>query len=287
MSRIIFPVLFGTFNLVYWATYLNREPVIKRGYLSKMSCHAPKLQDSHTFSDGHQGESDSYMFFRSHKACLLKTLSYNIVSCLVNEGMPKNQEVWVPPRKHYLLPVMGECGKLWFYRAHAVLDVCSVLFSYRFKPFFPFQTLQGFEEDDEEHIHIQQWALTEGRLKVTLLECSSFYNCSLLESLCDHFTTITKSEAASRLLIFGSYDREANIHCTLELSSGVWEEKQRSSIKMIHKHIAMLSKIMTFNGYVGRKFKESSDFKKVSGHDISVGNYENNCITLEFIVLIK
>ncbi|XP_036915568.1 PDZ domain-containing protein 8 [Sturnira hondurensis] len=78
----------------------------------------------------------------------------------------------------------------------------------RFKPFFPFQTLQGFEEDEEEHIHIQQWALTEGRLKVTLLECS-------------------------RLLIFGSYDREANIHCTLELSSGVWEEKQRSSIKTV------------------------------------------------------
>lgn len=77
----------------------------------------------------------------------------------------------------------------------------------RFKPFFPFQTLQGFE-DEEEHIHIQQWALTEGRLKVTLLECS-------------------------RLLIFGSYDREANIHCTLELSSSVWEEKQRSSIKTV------------------------------------------------------
>lgn len=78
----------------------------------------------------------------------------------------------------------------------------------RFKPFFPFQTLQGFEEEEEEHIHIQQWALTEGRLKVTLLECS-------------------------RLLIFGSYDREANVHCTLELSSSVWEEKQRSSIKTV------------------------------------------------------
>lgn len=29
MSRIMFPVLFGSFNLVYWATYLNREPNIK------------------------------------------------------------------------------------------------------------------------------------------------------------------------------------------------------------------------------------------------------------------
>uniref|UniRef100_A0A3Q3GTN1 Gamma-aminobutyric acid receptor subunit alpha-2 n=1 Tax=Labrus bergylta TaxID=56723 RepID=A0A3Q3GTN1_9LABR len=29
MSRILFPVLFGSFNLVYWATYLNKKPMIK------------------------------------------------------------------------------------------------------------------------------------------------------------------------------------------------------------------------------------------------------------------
>lgn len=38
--------------------------------------------------------------------------------------------------------------------------------------------MQEFEED-EELIHIQQWALTEGRLKVTLLECSRYGLCFL------------------------------------------------------------------------------------------------------------
>ncbi|XP_036593056.1 PDZ domain-containing protein 8 isoform X2 [Trichosurus vulpecula] len=76
----------------------------------------------------------------------------------------------------------------------------------RFKPFFPFQVAQTTKEENEHHLYIQQFGLTEGRLKITLLECS-------------------------RLLILGSYERETNIHCTLELSSGVWEEKQRSSIK--------------------------------------------------------
>lgn len=38
MSRIMFPVLFGTFNLVYWATYLNREPVIKDMVPSNQWC---------------------------------------------------------------------------------------------------------------------------------------------------------------------------------------------------------------------------------------------------------
>ncbi|NXN97763.1 PDZD8 protein, partial [Rhinopomastus cyanomelas] len=75
----------------------------------------------------------------------------------------------------------------------------------RFKPFFPCQVLPPDEYEDRE-LRIQDLLLTEGRLKVTLVECS-------------------------RLLIFGSYDREMNVHCTLELSSNVWEEKSRSSIK--------------------------------------------------------
>lgn len=29
IARIAFPLLFGTFNLVYWATYLNKKPKIQ------------------------------------------------------------------------------------------------------------------------------------------------------------------------------------------------------------------------------------------------------------------
>ncbi|XP_009873621.1 PREDICTED: PDZ domain-containing protein 8, partial [Apaloderma vittatum] len=75
----------------------------------------------------------------------------------------------------------------------------------RFKPFFPFQALPPDEYEDRD-LCIQDFLLTEGRLKVTLIECT-------------------------RLLMFGSYDRETNVHCTMELSSNVWEEKSRSSIK--------------------------------------------------------
>ncbi|NWY62877.1 PDZD8 protein, partial [Chionis minor] len=75
----------------------------------------------------------------------------------------------------------------------------------RFKPFFPFQVLPPDEYEDRD-LCIQDFLLTEGRLKVTLIECT-------------------------RLLMFGSYERETNVHCTMELSSNVWEEKSRSSIK--------------------------------------------------------
>ncbi|XP_054688144.1 PDZ domain-containing protein 8 [Grus americana] len=75
----------------------------------------------------------------------------------------------------------------------------------RFKPFFPFQALPPDEYEDRD-LCIQDFLLTEGRLKVTLIECT-------------------------RLLMFGSYERETNVHCTMELSSNVWEEKSRSSIK--------------------------------------------------------
>ncbi|XP_001377292.3 PDZ domain-containing protein 8 isoform X2 [Monodelphis domestica] len=74
----------------------------------------------------------------------------------------------------------------------------------RFKPFFPYE----MTEESEEILYIQQYGLKEGRLKISLLECS-------------------------RLMIFGSYEREANIHCTLELSSSIWEEKQRTSVKVV------------------------------------------------------
>ncbi|NXE79266.1 PDZD8 protein, partial [Cochlearius cochlearius] len=75
----------------------------------------------------------------------------------------------------------------------------------RYDPFFPFQVLPPDEYEDRD-LSIQDFLLTEGRLKVTLIECT-------------------------RLLMFGSYERETNVHCTMELSSNVWEEKSRSSIK--------------------------------------------------------
>ncbi|XP_066478309.1 PDZ domain-containing protein 8 [Tiliqua scincoides] len=75
----------------------------------------------------------------------------------------------------------------------------------RFKPFFPFQVVPHDEYKDR-NLNIQNFSLTEGRLKVSLMECT-------------------------RLLIFGSYEREIPIHCLFELSEKVWEEKPRTSVK--------------------------------------------------------
>ncbi|XP_048406942.1 PDZ domain-containing protein 8 [Stegostoma tigrinum] len=76
----------------------------------------------------------------------------------------------------------------------------------RYKPFFPYQvqTVDAANCD----LYMQDVNIVEGRLKVTVVECS-------------------------RLFILGSYDRTEHIHCTLELSTKIWKEKPRSSIKTV------------------------------------------------------
>ncbi|KAM4636163.1 PDZ domain-containing protein 8 [Discoglossus pictus] len=76
----------------------------------------------------------------------------------------------------------------------------------RYKPFFPFQVLPPAVDLEDRDLSLQDMGLAEGRLKVSLIDCG-------------------------RLLIFGSYDQEMPIHCTLELGSSPWKEKTRSSIK--------------------------------------------------------
>lgn len=76
----------------------------------------------------------------------------------------------------------------------------------RYKPFFPFQVQPPQGSACNLDLSLQDSRLVEGRLRVSLLECS-------------------------RLFILGSYDRETYVHCTMELSSQRWKEKTRISIK--------------------------------------------------------
>ncbi|XP_055027744.2 PDZ domain-containing protein 8 isoform X2 [Misgurnus anguillicaudatus] len=76
----------------------------------------------------------------------------------------------------------------------------------RYKPFFPFQVQPPLVSSCDLDMSIRDTLLVEGRLRVTLVECS-------------------------RLFILGSYERETYVHCTLELSDSEWREKTRSSIK--------------------------------------------------------
>ncbi|KAM4012694.1 PDZ domain-containing protein 8, partial [Anomaloglossus baeobatrachus] len=76
----------------------------------------------------------------------------------------------------------------------------------RYKPFFPMQVVPAAEDVEDRTLTLQDLGLAEGRLKVSVMDCS-------------------------RLLIFGSYDQETFIHCTLEISGAPWREKSRSSIK--------------------------------------------------------
>ncbi|KAM4702574.1 PDZ domain-containing protein 8 [Rhinophrynus dorsalis] len=78
----------------------------------------------------------------------------------------------------------------------------------RYKPFFPIQVLPTDLDLEDRTLFLQDLGLTEGRLKVSVIDCS-------------------------RLLIFGSYDQETYIHCTLELGSSPWKEKTRTSIKTV------------------------------------------------------
>uniref|UniRef100_UPI00398EC997 PDZ domain-containing protein 8 n=1 Tax=Pristiophorus japonicus TaxID=55135 RepID=UPI00398EC997 len=78
----------------------------------------------------------------------------------------------------------------------------------RYKPFFPFQVLPTTVNSANCDLYLQDSSIIEGRLKVTVVECS-------------------------RLFILGLYDRTEHIHCTLELSTRVWKEKSRSSIKTV------------------------------------------------------
>lgn len=76
----------------------------------------------------------------------------------------------------------------------------------RYKPFFPFQVQPPLGSACDLDFSVQDAKLVEGRLRVSLIECS-------------------------RLFILGSYGRETYVHCTFELSSHEWKEKTRSSIK--------------------------------------------------------
>ncbi|XP_073451892.1 PDZ domain-containing protein 8 [Aquarana catesbeiana] len=78
----------------------------------------------------------------------------------------------------------------------------------RYKPFFPYQIHPVTEEPEERTLTLQDLGLAEGRLKVSVIDCS-------------------------RLLMFGSYDQETYIQCTLDISSAPWKEKTRTSIKMV------------------------------------------------------
>uniref|UniRef100_A0A671USR3 PDZ domain containing 8 n=1 Tax=Sparus aurata TaxID=8175 RepID=A0A671USR3_SPAAU len=91
---------------------------------------------------------------------------------------------------------------LSLYKSKESLSVCVCVY----KPFFPFQVQAPLGSTCDLDLSVQDSRLVEGRLKVTLIECS-------------------------RLFVLGSYERETYVHCTLELSSYQWKEKTRSSIK--------------------------------------------------------
>lgn len=68
---------------------------------------------------------------------------------------------------------------LAFFTSFDLREFSSIFF--RFKPFFPFQVLPPDEYEDRD-LCIQDFLLTEGRLKVTLIECTRYVLWSFAQS---------------------------------------------------------------------------------------------------------
>lgn len=78
-----------------------------------------------------------------------------------------------------------------FLRCGTPICVIRILFCifFRFKPFFPFQVSPPDEYEDRD-LCIQDFLLIEGRLQVTLIECTRYLLLSFAHSLLSKYTHV-------------------------------------------------------------------------------------------------